>query len=175
LGLLPECERVKRAEDLGITLSQLTKNPEAYDLDAYLEASDLALQRDAKNFTQLNQFLQSKDSGIRYWGVIGLLLLDAKSVEVKKELSKALKDKSHSVQAMAAYALHARGERDLARKTLLNLLHQESHATLLVLNIIAWLNEDPAYFHDKIKGTSNQQLKPYVQQMKENLSFYTKN
>ena len=54
-------------------------------------------------------------------------------------------------------------------------MHQESHATLLVLNIIAWLNEDPAYFHDKIKGTSNQQLKPYVQQMKENLSFYTKN
>ena len=175
LGLLPECERAKRAEDLGITLSQLAMNPDAYDLDAYLEASDLALQRDAQNFTQLNQFLQSKDSGIRYWGVIGLLLLDAKSVEVKKELSKALADNSHAVRAMAAYALHARGERDLARKTLLDLLHQESHATLLVLNIIAWLNEDPAYFEDKIKGTRNQQLKPYVQKMKENLSFYAKN
>jgi len=175
LGLLPECERVKRAEDLGITLSQLAKNRDTYDLDAYLQASDLAMQRDAKNFTQLKQFLQSEDSGIRYWGVVGLLLLDAKSVEVKKELSKALADKSHSVQAMAAYALHARGERDLARKTLLNLLHQESHATLLVLNIIAWLNEDPAYFHDSIKGTSNQQLQPYVQKMKGNLSFYTRN
>jgi len=54
-------------------------------------------------------------------------------------------------------------------------LHQESHATLLVLNIIAWLNEDPAYFEDKIKGTRNQQLQPYVQKMKENLSFYAKN
>jgi hypothetical protein len=175
LGLLPECERAKRAEDLGITLSQLAKNRDTYDLDAYLQASDLALQRDAKNFTQLKQFLQSEDSGIRYWGVVGLLLLDANPVEVKKELSKALTDKSHSVQAMAAYALHARGERDLARKTLLNLLHQESHATLLVLNIIAWLNEDPANFHDSIRGTKNQQLQPYVQKMKGNLSFYTRN
>ena len=94
---------------------------------------------------------------------------------MKKELSKALTDKSHSVQAMAAYALHARGERDLARKTLLNLLHQESHATLLVLNIIAWLNEDPANFHDSIRGTKNPQLQPYVQKMKGNLSFYTRN
>ncbi|MDG1132380.1 MAG: hypothetical protein P8N21_06785, partial [Opitutales bacterium] len=82
---------------------------------------------------------------------------------------------SHSVQAMAAYALHAKGARDLARKTLLNLLHQESHATLLVLNIIAWLNEDPAYFYDAIQGTKNNQLKPYVQKMKGNLSFFTKN
>ena len=92
-----------------------------------------------------------------------------------EEIRTLLKDKSHAVQAMAAYALHARGETDLARKTLLDLLHQESHATLLVLNIIAWLNEDPAYFEDKIKGTKNQQLQPYVQKMKGNLSFYTKN
>ena len=174
LGLLPECERSKRAENLGGTLCELAKNPEAYDLDAYLEASGLALQRDAKNFTRLKQFLQDKDSGIRYWGVIGLLLLDQKPTQVVKEIRPLLTDKSHAVQAMAAYALHARGERDLARKTLLDLLHQESHATLLVLNIIAWLKEDSAYFHQAIKGTKNQQLKPYVQKMKENLSFYTK-
>ena len=76
-----------------------------------------------------------------------------KPTQVVKEIRPLLRDKSHAVQAMAAYALHLRGERDLARKTLLDLLHQESHATLLVLNIIAWLNEDPAYFEDKIKGT----------------------
>jgi len=75
---------------------------------------------------------------------------------------------------MAAYALHLRGEKEQARETLLNLLHQESHATLLVLNIIAWLKEDPAYFHQVIQGTKNQQLQPYVQKMKGNLSFYTK-
>ncbi len=174
LGLLPECERAKRAEDLGITLCELAKNRDAYDLDAYLEASDLALQRDAKNFAQLKQFLQDKDSGVRYWGVIGLLLLDQKPTQVVEELSKVLTDKSHSVRAMAAYALHATGERDLARKTLLELLNQQSHATLLALNIIAWLNEDPGYFHQAIQGTKNQQLQPYVQKMKGNLSFYTK-
>ena len=91
-----------------------------------------------------------------------------------EELSKVLTDKSHSVRAMAAYALHATGERDLARKTLLELLNQQSHATLLALNIIAWLNEDPGYFHQAIQGTKNQQLQPYVQKMKGNLSFYTK-
>jgi len=175
LGLLPECERAKRAEDLGITLCELAKNRDAYDLNAYLEASDLALQRDAKNFAQLKQFLKDKDSGIRYWGVIGLLLLDQKPTQVVEEIRPLLTDKSHSVRAMAAYALHLRGENDQAREILLNLLHQESHATLLVLNIIAWLNEDPAYFEDKIKGTRNQQLQPYVQKMKENLSFYAKN
>jgi arylsulfatase A-like enzyme len=175
LGLLPESERDKRAEDLGVTLCELAQNPEAYDLDAYLEASDLALQRDAKNFAQLNQFLQSKDSGIRYWGVIGLLLLDQKPTQVVGEISTLLTDKSHSVRAMAAYALHLRGEKEQARETLLNLLHQQSHATLLVLNIIGWLKEDPGYFHQAIQGTKNQQLQPYVQKMRGNLSFYTKN
>ena len=174
LGLLPECERAKRAEDLGITLGELAKNPQIYDLDAYLEASDLALQRDARNFAQLKQFLKDKDSGLRYWGVIGLLLLDHKPTQVVEELRKVLTDKSHSVQAMAAYALHLRGEKEQARETLLNLLHQESHATLLVLNIMAWLKEDPDYFHQAIQGTKNQQLQPYVQKMKGNLSFYTK-
>ena len=175
LGLLPECERAKRAEDLGVTLRELASDPSAYDLDAYLEASDLALQRDARHLTELRQFLQSEDSGIRYWGVIGLLLLDQKPTQVVEEIRPLLTDKSHSVRAMAAYALHLRGEKEQAREILLNLLHQESHATLLVLNIIAWLNEDPAYFEDKIKGTRNQQLQPYVQKMKENLSFYAKN
>ena len=175
LGLLPECERAKRAEDLGVTLRELASDPSAYDLDAYLEASDLALQRDARHLTELRQFLQSEDSGIRYWGVIGLLLLDQKPTQVVEEIRPLLTDKSHSVRAMAAYALHLRGEKEQAREILLNLLHQESHATLLVLNIIAWLNEDPAYFEDKIKGTKNQQLQPYVQKMKGNLSFYTKN
>jgi N-sulfoglucosamine sulfohydrolase len=175
LGLLPESERAKRAEDLGITLCELAKNPEAYGLDAYLEASDLALQRDARNFAQLKQFLQDKDSGVRYWGVIGLLLLDQKPSQVVEELSKVLTDESHSVRAMAAYALHLRGQKEQARETLSSLLHQESHATLLVLNIIAWLKEDPAYFHRAIQGTKNQQLQPYVQKMKGNLSFYTKN
>jgi len=92
-----------------------------------------------------------------------------------EEIRPLLTDKSHSVRAMAAYALHLRGEKEQARETLLNLLHQESHATLLVLNIIAWLKEDPAYFHRAIQGTKNQQLQPYVQKMKGNLSFYTKN
>ena len=176
LGLLPECERAKRAEDLGVTLRELASDPSAYDLDAYLEASDLALQRDARHLTELRQFLQSEDSGIRYWGVIGLLLLDQKPTQVVEEIRPLLTDKSHAVRAMAAYALHLRGEKETRpEKTLLDLLHQESHATLLVLNIIAWLNEDPAYFEDKIKGTRNQQLQPYVQKMKENLSFYAKN
>ena len=175
LGLLPESERAMWAEDLGITLYELAQNPDAYDLDAFLEASDLALQRDAKNFAQLNLFLQSKDSGIRYWGVIGLLLLDEKTTQVVEELRKVLTDQSHSVQAMAAYALHLRGEKEQARETLLNLLRQESYTSLLVLNIIGWLKEDPAYFKDSIRGTKNQQLQPYVQKMRGNLSFYTKN
>ena len=175
LGLLPESERAMRAEDLGITLCELAQNPDAYDLDAFLEASDLALQRDAKNFAQLNLFLQSKDSGIRYWGVIGLLLLDEKTTQVVEALRKVLTDQSHSVQAMAAYALHLRGQKEQARETLLNLLRHESYASLLVLNIIGWLKEDPAYFKDSIQGTKNQQLQPYVQKMRGNLSFYTKN
>jgi len=76
---------------------------------------------------------------------------------------------------MAAYALHLRGEKEQAHETLLNLLRQESYASLLVLNIIGWLKEDPAYFHQAIQGTKNQQLQHYVKQMKGNLSFYTKN
>ena len=35
-GLLPECERVKRAANLGITLYEMAQEKEHYDLQSYL-------------------------------------------------------------------------------------------------------------------------------------------
>ena len=43
-GLLPECERVKRAEDLGITLYEMAQDEKHYDLQSYLDASEFALR-----------------------------------------------------------------------------------------------------------------------------------
>jgi hypothetical protein len=136
-GLLPESEMVKLAEDNSTTIYEAVRNPKLYNLPALLDAADLALEKNPGNLPALGKLLKGPDTGLRYWGIVGCFLLNDQQAGFQ-----CLEDPSHEVRAMAAWLLIRTGEKDKGLQCLENLLKQESYATLKVLNILDWLDED---------------------------------
>lgn len=135
-ALLPESEMVKRAADNDMTIFDMVRDPKLYNLPALLNAADLALEINPKNLPKLKKLLNSKDCGIRYWGIVGCFLLnDASSAYT------CLNDESHEVRAMAAWLLIRSGNKTEGFECLMQLIEDKSYATLKVLNIIDWLGE----------------------------------
>ena len=58
------------------TVYAFVRNPELYPLAKYLDFADLALSREMKNIKTFTQGLKAKDPVMRYWSVVGLLLLE---------------------------------------------------------------------------------------------------
>jgi arylsulfatase A-like enzyme len=136
-GLLPESEMIKRAEDNGITIHEMVRDPKLYNLPALLDAADLALARNEEDLPALRKLLDSKDSGLRYWGMVGCFLLNDHQTGLR-----GIIDESHEVRAMAAWLLINTGEKEKGLQCLEDLLKQDSYATLAVLNIIDWMGAD---------------------------------
>ncbi|MEI6890696.1 MAG: sulfatase [Pontiella sp.] len=136
-GLLPESEMVKRAADHGMTIYEMVRDDQIYNLPALLDAADLALEKDPENRKALIDLLNRADCGMRYWGMVGCFLLNEPSAGFQ-----GLEDPSHEVRAMAAWLLINTGERQKGFQCLENLLKINSYATLKVLNIIDWIGED---------------------------------
>ncbi len=133
-GLLPEADMVKRAADNGVTIYDMVRNPNLYNLPALLDAADLALEMDKKNLPALKKLMGSDDSGLRYWGIVGCFLLDDPS-----EAYSCLNDESHEVRAMAAWLLIRSGNKEDGFECLMQLIEENSYAILKVLNIIDWM------------------------------------
>jgi N-sulfoglucosamine sulfohydrolase len=149
-GLLPEAERVKRAEDYNTTIYEMVRNKDQYDLEAYLDASDVALQQDAGKLPELLKMLDHKDSGVRYWGTVGCYLIADKAKSAQTQIKQALTDDSHVVRAMAAYTLYKQGDTETAKATFKELLTNDSYASLMVLNMIDWIGNGPDEYKEEI-------------------------
>jgi hypothetical protein len=136
-GLLPESERMKRVAEHNTTIYEMVRNPELYDLPALLNAADLALEENPKNLSRLEALLKSSDCGLRYWGVVGCFLLNDKQAGFG-----CLNDDSHEVRAMAAWLLICTGEKEKGIACLENLLKTGSYATLTILNMADWMDDN---------------------------------
>ena len=153
-GLLPEEMMARRAAEHGTTIYEMVRDADLYDLPGYLDAADRALEANPKNTGRLIELLESTDPGMRYWGAVGMLMLDDLSGHAVEALKSRLDDPSHKVRALAAWGLIDAGrEREVARACLIALLEEGSYATLRVLNIIDRLNEDPAVYRAAVKAT----------------------
>lgn len=125
---------VKRAADHSVTIYDMVRDPALYNLPALLDAADLALAKDQANLEALYALLDSPDSGLRYWGIVGCFLLNDQSGGLK-----CLEDSSHEVRAMAAWVLVNTGKEEQGLQCLGHLLETRSYATLTVLNMIDWM------------------------------------
>ena len=112
-GLLPECERVKRAADLGITVYEMAKDEKHYDIQSYLDASEFVLRAKPEQVPALLEMLSHKDSGIRYWGMTGLCLLGDNARSHIPSIRKMTNDSSDAVRAITAFTLFRLGEKDM--------------------------------------------------------------
>ena len=120
----------------------MVRDPKLYDLPAYLDASDLALGANPANEKKLVEFLHSKDSGVRYWGTVGLLMLGKVDMQAQTALESLLGDPCGEVSAMSAWVLIKSGNQAKAQKALAELLQKHTPATLMILNILDWSHTD---------------------------------
>ncbi|MFK7811358.1 MAG: sulfatase-like hydrolase/transferase [Maribacter sp.] len=156
-GLLPEEERAKRAADNNMTIYEFVRNPKLFDLKACLDAADLALEKNPENLSKLNSLFENSESGVRYWGVVGYIMLGDKLMESKDKIIKLLNDESHEVQAMAAWYLYQIGEKEVSLECLKELINTNTYAAMKTLTVVHWIGKDakvliPALQSMKVEG-----------------------
>jgi len=151
-ALLPESEVVKRAEEASKTIYELVRDPKLYDLKAYQSMAGLALEQDSANLPTFYKKLTHKDSGIRYWAMIGCFNLQ-KTVSLNmKTIRKSLKDDSHHVRVMVAWILYRNGDKTTAQRCWSELLRESSYASLKIFNIIDWIGDGSDSYRDAMKA-----------------------
>ena len=100
LGLLPEAEYMIRSE--GSTPFEYARESGDYQPRKILEVAEMV---GVAKEEELLEKLNDKDSGVRYWAVIGLMQLDNLNKSAKGALTNLLDDSSPSVQIAAAETL----------------------------------------------------------------------
>jgi len=165
--LLPEGEGVRRAEANHLTIYELVRDPKLYHLPAYLDAADLALAADPANETRLVELLKHQDSGVRYWGAVGLVMGNHADAATREALRAALDDSCGEVAAMSAWALQKAGEPQAAEQALKNLLQRDAATKLYTLNTLDWMHADLSPYQDALKhlNSGKGDLGNYVQRM----------
>jgi len=136
-GFLPECEMLSRSK--GTTPYDMGHDSQKYDVDTIFTAATIATSLRTDELPQIIQLLKSKDSGVRYWGAIGVLTQGSLGVSAAyEELIAALRDDSPIVRVVAAEALGMYGnepERAAALEVLLQSVQPEQDA---YLSVAAW-------------------------------------
>jgi hypothetical protein len=120
----------------------MVRDPKLYPLESYLDAADMALER---NLTYLPKFVKGmshSDSGVRYWAVVGLHLLEDRATPPVMTLEKALQDESDEVKIMAAWTLVKLGRKETGLQCLRNLLNNGTTAQRKLLNVLDWMGAD---------------------------------
>ncbi|MBI5283380.1 MAG: sulfatase-like hydrolase/transferase [Candidatus Solibacter usitatus] len=104
IGLLPEAEIHSRAA--GGAPYDVGHNPAAYPLERVLDTAEAAASLKDSDTPKLTAAMKDPDSGVRYWGVMGLLM--------RKQPAPAafLEDPAPSVRIAAAESLGHHGKPD---------------------------------------------------------------
>jgi arylsulfatase A-like enzyme len=151
-ALLPESEVVRRSEQSGKTIYEMVRTPSLYDVPALQRASSRALEQDQANLPKFYEDLNAKDSGVRYWAVVGCFILQD-SVPLDMEIiRKSLSDPSHHVRVMAAWVLYRGGDKPAAQECWNELLKESSYASLKIFNIVDWIGDGVEPYSEAMKA-----------------------
>jgi uncharacterized sulfatase len=155
VGLLPEAEMQARAANS--TPYEMGHDPGKFPVERILAAADLASSGRPNVTKQLESAMRDPDSGVRYWGVMGVLIRGQQEVNRTRDaLGKAMADPSPSVRIAAAEALGRYGdEKNVsdALALLIDLADSEknnSYIAIQALNAIDALGKKAAPLKEKI-------------------------
>ncbi|EDM28507.1 probable sulfatase atsG [Lentisphaera araneosa HTCC2155] len=140
-GLLPEYEMLRLAEKHNTSMYDLVRDPKMFNHAGCLDAIDVALAKDPANLEQLIHLLEDQSPELRYWGAMGLLLLEEAAKSARTPLIKALNDESDHVRIIAAWALLKIGDADKCYETIGAIIEKEAPALLFALNVLDWMGE----------------------------------
>jgi uncharacterized sulfatase len=117
VGFLPEAEIHSRS--LGSTPYEMGHDRKRYAMEYIFAMADLASSLKSDALSQLTAGLRDKDSAVRYWAALGLLMRGSNAVAQSRDsLRESLSDKSYSVRVIAAEALGRYGDADDVRLAL---------------------------------------------------------
>ena len=104
VGFLSEAEI--HARSAGSAPYDMGHDDSRYDFESIFSAARLATSQKAEDLPAIVGLLGSSDSGVRYWGAMGLLIQESAGVAAgREELARALGDESASVAIVASEAL----------------------------------------------------------------------
>ena len=139
-GFIPEPEQIERTGKK-IPMYDYMRSG-ATDIEKIQAVAELASSGNSENINQFISLLKNEDSAIRYWAATGLLILGEKARPATAALKTVLDDSSEVVSAVAAESLFILGEKEVARKALLNILTcNNSFARCQALNTIDCLDD----------------------------------
>ncbi len=140
-GLLPEQMRVRRAEANGLTIYDMVRDEKLYPLATYLDAADVALARDKTSLGAFVSAQEEKDEGLRWWGIVGLHLLEEDAAAAADTLTAALEDSEDEIRMMAAWTLIKLGQSEQALATLDDMLMNGCKNEDMLHNVLDWMGE----------------------------------
>ncbi len=143
-GLLPEKMRERRAAENNLTIYAMARNEKLYPLEKYLDAADLALERDKANLKTFKKWMSDDDEGMRWWASVGLNLLEKDARSASATLKQALTDESHEVRILSAWTLIKTGQSKQALAVLDELLFEGTENEPMLHNTLDWIGE-PAF------------------------------
>ena len=138
-GLMPEEMRERIVKEKNTTVYAFVRNPELYPLAEYLDYADLALAREKENLKTLTQGLKAKDPVMRYWSVVGLLLLEKDAKPAISALKNALDDQDE-IPPLAAWAIYKAGDKTFAEKWMLDTITNDPGNKTLA-NVLDWMDK----------------------------------
>ena len=141
---MPEEMRNRIIKEKKTTVYELVRDPNLYPLDKYLDYSDLALSRKKQNLKRLTSGLSDDDPVIRYWSVVGLLLLEKQAKPAIPNLKKTLDDQDE-IPALAAWAIFKAGSENFATKWMLDKILENPENKMLA-NVLDWMDQGSFQF-----------------------------
>ena len=148
-GFLPEPMMAKIARDTPVY--RYMRSPEV-PFEKLVETADMASSRDKTFLDDILVRLTDDYPGIRYWAVIGCIVLEADDSEVINKLKALMKDDPEiSVRIAAAEALCRLDEKEGILETLSEALGSDIEMTrLYALNVLEMMGEEAFVLKDKI-------------------------
>ena len=144
-GLLLESEMNKRAKQNKLTVMEMAQDRNLYPLEKLINAADLALSALPKNKIIFEELIKQSDPGLRYWGAIGLMRIGDYSKG--KYLSE---DTSDEVKTVGAWMMISEKQYDEGFRVISSMLENNSNASLFILNVLDWVDEDLKIISNKL-------------------------
>ena len=136
---MPEEMRNRMIKEKKTTVYAFVRDPKLYPLAKYLDYANFALERKKKHLKTFTKNLSDDDPVIRYWSVVGLLLLEKTAKPAIPTLKKVLDDHDE-IPALAAWAIFKAGSENFAKQWMLKEILQNPENKMLA-NVLDWMDQ----------------------------------
>ncbi|PWJ59513.1 arylsulfatase A-like enzyme [Dyadobacter jejuensis] len=114
-----------------------------YDIKRVLETAEMASSQKAEQIDEIVKRLSDPDPVVRYWAVIGTIVLNKQASKAKEPLKQLLQDQEITVRIAAAESLYQQGEKAVVYPVLKEALTSPiSMVRVQALNVLELMGEE---------------------------------